>query len=76
MGKLTDILKVVKVGLPVAKVFVPGGVGQVLDVVNKSIADDSDPANEEALRTLAKVNDEQTEAILALHARVKKLEGK
>lgn len=75
-NKITDILKIVKVGTAVGKVFVPPAVGKVLDIVTNSIQNDEDPANEEALIALAKINDEQTEAILALHARVAKLEGK
>ena len=74
--KLKDIFKAVKIGTGVGKVFLPGGVGKVLDVVNSSISNEKDPNNEVALKTLAEINDQQTEAILALHERVKKLEGK
>ena len=81
--KLKDILKGVKIGTEVGKVFVPGGAGKILDVVNKSIDDNDDPANADALKALAAVNKEQseqiaelTQAVLALHERVKKLEGK
>lgn len=74
--KIKDMLKAVKIGTSVGKVFLPGGVGKVLDVVNESIGDKNDPQNEGALKVLAEVNDEQTEAILALHERVKKLEGR
>lgn len=73
---IKDILAIVKIGTGIGKVFVPGAVGSVLDAVNKSIANDEDPANEEALKTLGSVNDEQTQAILALHERVKALEAK
>lgn len=72
--KLKDIFKAIKIGTSVGSMVAPGGVGKILDVVNKSIADKEDPNNETALKTLAEVNDEQTQAILALHERVKKLE--
>lgn len=81
--KIKDILKAVRIGTSVGKVILPGGVGKVLDVVNESIDNKKDPSNEEALRVLAEVNDEQTQAILALHERqldmqkrLDKLEGK
>ena len=81
--KLKDILKGVKVGTEIGKIFVPGGVGKILDVVNKSISDKDDPANETALKALAAENAKQaeqiaelTQAVLALHERVKKLENK
>lgn len=75
-GKLKDILKAIKIGTSVGKAVLPGGAGKVLDVVSKSIADPNDPGNEAALTALAETNDQQTEAILALHERVKKLEGR
>lgn len=71
--KLRDLLKI---GTGVGKVFLPGAAGSVLDAVNKNISDTSDPANEAALRKLAETNDEQTAAILALHARLEKLESR
>ena len=74
--KLKDIFKIVKVGTAISKPFVPGAVGSVLDEVTKSIEDKGDPQNEGALKTMAEVNDQQTEAILALHERVRKLEQK
>jgi hypothetical protein len=74
--KKRDIFKIVKIGTGIAKVFVPGGVGKILDVVNDNIEDESDPANTESLKALAEVNDEQTEAIFALHTRLKTLEDK
>lgn len=73
LGKFKDIFKV---GSGVAKIFVPGSVGSILDAVNKGIDDTDDPANAEAIKALAADNDEQTAAILALHERVKKLEKK
>lgn len=80
--KLEDILKGVKVGTEIGKIFVPGGVGKILDVVNRSIKDAADPDNHVALKALAKVNAEQTgqiaeltQAVLALHERLKKVES-
>lgn len=81
--KLKEILKGVKIGVDIGKVFVPGGAGKILDVVSKSIGDPGDPANESALKALAAENAKQaeqiaelTQAVLALHERVKKLENK
>lgn len=75
--KLKDIFKGIKVGVDVGKIFAPGGVGKVLDVVSKGLdPSDASVSKDEAIKELARVNDEQTEAILALHERVRKLEGK
>lgn len=75
--KLKDIFKSVKVGVDVGKVFAPGGVGKVLDVVSKGLDEKDDSTSlAEALKQMADVNDQQTQAILALHERVKKLEAK
>ncbi len=74
MSKFDSILKAVKIGSGVAKVFVPGAVGKVLDEVNKNL--ESDPTNTKAIEALAKDNDDQTAAIMALHERVKRLENK
>lgn len=71
--KIKDIIKM---GTGIGKVFLPGAAGSVLDAVNKSISDTSDPANVNALRELARVNDEQSAAILVLHERITKLEAK
>jgi hypothetical protein len=83
MSKFDKITKIIKIGSGVAKPFVPGSIGDLLDVVNKGLADETDPANEKVLKEMAKVNDAQTEAIIAistrqdaLEARVKKLEGR
>jgi hypothetical protein len=76
MSKFGKFKEILAIGSAVAKPFVPGGVGSVLDAVNKGINDKKDPLNVEVLRKLAADNDEQTAAILALHERVKKLEAK
>lgn len=76
MSKFSKFKDIFKIGSGVAKVFVPGGVGKVLDVVNAGLNDDNDPANTESLKALAADNDEQTQAILALHERVKALEAR
>lgn len=72
-GKLKEIFKI---GSGVAKIFVPGSVGSVLDVVNKSLSDKDDPANADAIKALAGHIEELTQAVLVLHERVKKLESK
>lgn len=76
MSKFNRFKEILAIGSAVAKPFVPGGVNSVLDAVNKGIADKSDPKNESVLKTLAEVNDQQSEAILRLHERLKKLEGR
>lgn len=80
--KIKDILKVVKVGAGVGSALAPGAVGKVLSEVTKSIDDPNDRNNAEGLKTVAQVDDEQNEAILALHKRlidqnerIKKLEA-
>ncbi len=78
MSKFSDILKGVKIGAAVAKPFVPGGVGSILDTVTNTLG--SHPGGEEcsctncqaALKKLAADNDEQTQAIFALHQRLQK----
>lgn len=73
-GKFKDILAI---GSEVAKPFVPGGVGKVLDAVNGHLnKGGASPASAESLKQIAADNDEQTQAILALHERVKALEAK
>lgn len=76
MSKFDKFKEIFKVGSAVSRPFVPGGVGSILDAVNKGLADKDDPANAQAITDLARDNDEQTQAILALHERVKALEAK
>jgi hypothetical protein len=52
-----------------------GGIGKALDIVEKVLADPSDPQNEEALRGLAQRLDKQEKALLILHERLRKLEA-
>lgn len=73
MSKLGDIFKI---GAGVAKPFIPGVGGSILDAVTKSLNDKDDPENREALITLAHRCDELEAAVLVLHERVKKLEKK
>lgn len=61
--------KFFKLGSNVAKVFLPGGAGAIIDIVNASIDDKNDPNNEDALKALA-------ETVAELTAKVEKLEGK
>lgn len=81
--KLKDIWKGVKIGTAIGSVVAPGGVGKILNAVTKSIDDKDDPANVEAIKALKTVNEAQEaklleleQACLALHERVKKLEGR
>jgi hypothetical protein len=76
MSNLDKLKQIITFGSAVAKPFVPGTVGSILDAVNKGIADKSDPQNEAVLKTLGEVNDQQTEAILRMHERLKALEAK
>lgn len=79
MSKFDSILKAVKIGGGIGKVFLPGAAGSVLSVVTDAIDQHSDKpseASKDALTALARDNDEQTAALLALHERVKALEAK
>lgn len=73
MSKLSDIIKI---GTGIGKQFAPPAVGGILDAVTKSIADKGDPQNEGALKVLANRCDELEQAVLALHGRLKAVEGK
>ena len=70
---LKDLLKI---GLGVGSMFAPGAAKPILDLVNKSIGDDSDPANVAALRTLAQANEDEDAAIRVLHERLSRCEAK
>jgi hypothetical protein len=82
MGKLDKFKKALEIGTGVAKVFVPGAAGSVLDAVNKSLNNENDPANADAIKALGKDNAEQDEVLrlltnelVTLRKRVEKLEG-
>ncbi len=82
-NKLSDILKVVKVGTAIASPFIPGAAGDILKKVTASIDDVDDVHNEGASKVLAEQVEiqrgqieELTKAILALHERLKKVEKK
>lgn len=69
MSKFKDIFKI---GAAVAKPFVPGAAGSVLDAVTKGLDTQGNPASGktvEVIKQIAADNDEQTRAILALHER-------
>ena len=72
--KIKDILKGVKIGSGIAKVFVPGGAGQIIDIVNKSIDNDDDPQNTEALKEMAESIKQLTEVAEIQEARIRELE--
>lgn len=81
MGKFSKFSKfkeIFSVVAPIAKPFVPGAAGTVLDAVTKGMAANPQsppsPASADAIKQLAADNDEQTQAILVLHDRIKVLE--
>lgn len=77
MSKFNKFKDILAIGSAVAKPFVPGGVGKVLDEVNDTLGSRRvSPASADAIKQLAADNDEQTQAILALHERVKALEAR
>jgi len=73
MSKFKDIFKVAS---GIAKPFVPGIGGSILDVVNSSIENHNDPGNSEGLKALAENDHEQDQAILAIHARQNDLDAR
>lgn len=58
--------KFLKLGSNVAKVFLPGGAGVIIDIVNQSIDDKGDPNNEAALKALAETQAEIIERLQKL----------
>jgi hypothetical protein len=60
---------------PIAKVFVPGAAGSILDQVAGGL-NGSSPASADAIKQLAADNDSQTAAIMAIHERLKVVEAK
>lgn len=70
MSKLNKFKDILGIGSAVAKPFVPGQVGSVLDAVNGHLSKGGvNGALPDSIKQLAADNDEQTKAILALHAR-------
>lgn len=63
--KFKDILKAVSIGSKIAGPLLPGKIGSVLSAVTDMGGGNVDSQ----IATLAADNDEQTKAILALHAR-------
>jgi hypothetical protein len=77
MSKFSKFKEILAIGSAVAKPFVPGQVGSVLDAVNGHLHKGGIAGPlPDALKKIAADNDEQTEAILALHARLKAVETK
>lgn len=72
--KLKDIVKAIKAGAQIGSLVTGGKAKSVLDIVNTTISSDRDPANEQALRDLALVNDAQTEVLTDHEARLRRLE--
>lgn len=68
--------KIFKTASGMAKPFVPGAAGSVLDIVNKSIANPHDEHNIEGLQALAEHVEEMGQAILILNDRLEALENK
>ncbi len=69
MSKIDKIKQILKIATPIAGAFVPGVGVSILDAVNKSINDDSDPQNVEGLKVLAHRVDELEQAVLVLAER-------
>lgn len=70
MSKLDKFKDILAIGSAVSKPFVPGSVGKVLDVVNGQLSKGGvNGALPDAIKQIAADNDEQTQAILALHQR-------
>jgi hypothetical protein len=74
--KIKDIVKGVRIGSEIGKMFLPGAAGSILDKVNKVIGDNGDPKNEAALRHLADVDDQLVQVLKEHEARLRALEEK
>lgn len=82
MSKFDKFREILDIAGPMAKPFLPGGAGTVLDAVTKGLDSHASPpsgASSDAIKQLAKRLDdddarlnEQEQAILALHERLKK----
>lgn len=75
MGKFDKFKKILDVSSVIAKPFLPGVAGSMLDQVN-NVVNNPHQTSDDAVKTLAKevdeYNHEQDLAILALHERLKK----
>lgn len=71
MNKIDKIKTILNIGTAVAKPFVPGAAGSILDAVTKSINDANDPQNVEGLKALAHRVDELEAAVLAIAEKIK-----
>lgn len=80
MSKLDKFKEIFGIASTIAKPFVPGAAGSILDVVGNSLhgseSEKDVPGVVDSLKHLAEDNDAQTQAILALNARLKVLEEK
>jgi len=80
-GKFDKFKEIFSIASTVAKPFVPGGAGSVLDAVNSGLnKGGASNASATAIKELAtrvdEYNGQQDAAIIALHERVKALESK
>lgn len=69
--------EILAIATPIAKPFIPGGAGTVLDQVNQVLKPgNASPDATKAIQALASrvdaYNDQQDQAILSLHERLKK----
>lgn len=76
-GKFDKFKEIFGMVEPLAKPFIPGGVGTILDQVNQVLkpgnaSPDATKAIQELAARVDSYNDQQDQAILALHERLKK----
>ena len=76
MGKFDKFKNILKTGSTVGSILTGGRAKSVLDIVNQTIEDKTDPKNEQALRDIAEINDAQTDVLRDHEARLKKLEAR
>lgn len=79
MSKFGKFKEILNIGSAVAKPFVPGAAGSILEKVNEGLQGVSTGAGTDAVKNLAakvdEYNNQQDEAILALHKRLQALEA-
>lgn len=75
MSKFDKFKQILSVGSVVAKPFLPGAAGSILEQVN-GMVNDPHKSTDDAVKALAEkvdeYNNQQDQAILALHERLKK----